>query len=58
MPERRRRRIAQEDRERLVRTFDEPDQDYHVVAIDTLGDNRSTARGTVTRFKTCSAVRK
>ena len=58
MAERRRRRIAQEDRERLVRAFEEPDQDYLVVSDDTLGVNRSTARGTVTRFKTCSAVRK
>ena len=45
----RRRRIPQEDRERLVRAFEEPDQDYLVVA-DTLGVNRSTARGIVTRF--------
>ena len=45
----RRRRIAQEDRERIVRAFEEPEQDYLVVA-DTLGVNRSTARGIVTRF--------
>ena len=56
MAERRKRRIAQEDRERLVRAFEEPDQDYLVVADDTLDVNRSTARSTVTRFKTCSAV--
>ena len=45
----RRRRIAQEDRERIVRAFEEPEQDYLVVA-DTLGVNRSTARGIVARF--------
>ena len=49
MAERRRRRIAQEDRERLVRAFEETDQDYLVVA-DTLGVNRSTARGIITRY--------
>ena len=57
MAERRRRRIAQEDRERLVRAFEEPNQDYLLVA-DTLGVNRSTARGTVTRFVRESRVRK
>ena len=45
----RRCRIAQEDRERIVRAFEEPEQDYLVVA-DTLGVNRSTARGIVARF--------
>ena len=46
----RRRRIEQEDRtERIVRAFEEPEQDYLVVA-DTLGVNRSTARGIVARF--------
>ena len=45
----RRRRIAQEDRKRIVRAFEEPEQDYLVVA-DTLGVNRSTARGIVARF--------
>ena len=45
----RRRRIAKEDRERIVRAFEEPEQDYLVVA-DTLGVNRSTARGIVARF--------
>lgn len=50
MAERRRRqRISQEDRERLVRAFEEPDQDYLTVA-DTLGINRSTARGIVSRY--------
>ena len=49
MAERRRRRIPQGDRERLVRAFEEPDQDCLVVA-DTLGVNRSTTRGIVTRF--------
>ena len=45
----RRRRIAQEDRNRIVRAFEEPEQDYLVIA-DTLGVNRSTARGIVARF--------
>ena len=45
----RRRRIAQEDRERIVRAFEEPEQDYLVVA-DTLGVHRATARGIVARF--------
>ena len=42
-------RIAQEDRERIVRAFEGPEQDCLVVA-DTLGVNRSTARGIVARF--------
>ena len=45
----RRCRIAQEDRERIVRAFKEHEQDYLVVA-DTLGVNRSTARGILARF--------
>ena len=45
----RRQRISQENRERLVRAFDEPEQDYLSVA-DTLGINRSTARGIVRRY--------
>ena len=45
----RRQRISQEDRECLVRAFDEPEQDYLSVA-DTLGINRSTARGIVIRY--------
>ena len=49
MAERRRCRIVQEYRERLVRAFEEPDQDYPVVA-DKFGVNRSTDRGIVTRF--------
>ena len=57
MAERRRRRIARKDRERLVRAFEEPDQDYLLVA-DTLGVNRSTARGIVTRFVRESRVHK
>ena len=54
--EKKTKNCTQEDRERLVRAFEEPDQDYLVVADDTLDVNRSTARSTVTRFKTCSAV--
>ena len=49
MAERRRCRIVQEYRERLVRAFEEPDQDYLVVA-DKFDVNHSTARGIVTRF--------
>ena len=49
MAGRKRRRITHEDRERLLRVFEEPDQDYLVVA-NTLGVNRSTARGIVARF--------
>ena len=45
----RRQRISQENRERLVRAFDEPEQDYLSLA-DTLGINRSTARGIVRRY--------
>ena len=46
---RRRRRICQEDRERLIRAFEEQEQDYLVLA-DTLGIKRSTARGIVSRY--------
>ena len=50
MAERRRRqKISQEDKERLIRSFEEPDQDYLTVA-DTLGVNRSTARGIIARY--------
>ena len=45
----RRQRISQEDTERLVRAFEELDQDYLTVA-DTLGVNRSTARGIIARY--------
>ena len=46
---RRRKRISQEDRERLVRAFQEEDQDYVMVA-DALGVNRSTARSIISRY--------
>ena len=50
MAERRRRqKISQEDKERLIRSFEEPDQDYLTVA-DTLGVKRSTARGIIARY--------
>ena len=50
MAERRRRqKISQEDKERLIRSFEEPDQDYLTVA-DTLGVNRSTARAIIARY--------
>ena len=39
-----RNRIALEHRERIIRAFDDDNEDYLLVA-DTLGVNRSTARG-------------
>ena len=49
MAERVRNQIGQKDRERLVRAFKAPDQDYFVIA-DNLGINRSTARGIIGRY--------
>ena len=46
---RRRQRISQENRERLVRAFNDPEQDYLAVA-DTLGIHPSTARGIIKRY--------
>ena len=45
----RRNRISLEHRERIVRGFEDEEEDYLVVA-DTLGENRSTARGIVARY--------
>ena len=45
----RRNRIPFEHRERLVRAFEDVNEDYLVVS-DTLGINRSTARGIVSRY--------
>ena len=45
----RRNRISQEHRQRIVQAFENEDEDYLLVA-DTLGVNRSTARGIVARF--------
>lgn len=45
----RRNRIPIEHRERIVRAFENEAEDYLLVA-DTLGVNRSTARGIVTRY--------
>ena len=45
----RRNRIPIEHRERIVRTFEDEAEDYFLVA-DTLGVNRSTARGIVARY--------
>jgi Holliday junction resolvasome RuvABC DNA-binding subunit len=42
----RRNRIAQEHRQIIVQAFENEDEDYLLVA-DTLGVNRSTARGIV-----------
>ena len=45
----RRNRIAFEHRERIVRAFEDVNEDYLIVA-DTLGVNRSTARSIVSRY--------
>ena len=44
-----RNRIPNEVRGRLVRSFEDPTEDYLMVA-DTLGVNRSTARGILTWY--------
>ena len=44
-----RNRIPLEHRERIVRAFEDEEVDYLLVA-DTLGVNRSTARGIVARY--------
>ena len=49
MAGRNRNRIPREDRERLVRAFEEQDHDYLALA-DTLGIHRSTARSIVGRY--------
>ena len=49
MAERVRNRIGQEDKERLVRAYKAPEQDYLGTA-DNLGINRSTARGIIARY--------
>ena len=45
----RRNRIPLEHRERIVRAFDYEEEDYLLVA-NTLGVNRSTARGIMARY--------
>ena len=45
----RRNRIPLKHRERIVRAFDDEEEDYLLV-VDTLGVNRSTARGIVARY--------
>lgn len=45
----RRNRIPLEYRERIVRAFEDKEEDY-LLAADTLGVNRSTARGIVARY--------
>lgn len=45
----RRNRIPFEHRERLIKAFEDVNEDYLIVA-DTLGINRSTARGIVSRY--------
>lgn len=45
----RRNRIPNEVRQRLVRAYDDPTEDYLMIA-DTLGVNRSTARGILSRY--------
>ena len=51
MAERVRNRIGQEDKERLVRAYQSPEQDYLAMA-DNLGINRyrSTARGIIAQY--------
>ena len=44
-----RNRIPSEVRERLLRSYEDPTEDYLMVA-DTLGVNRSTARDILTRY--------
>ena len=44
-----RNQIPNEVRERLVRSYEDPTEDYLMVA-DTLGVNSSTARGILTRY--------
>ena len=52
----RRNRIPLEHRERIVRAFEDEQEDYLLVA-DTLGVNRSTARGIVARYITEGRIR-
>ena len=42
-------RISQQDKERIVCAFEEPDKDYLEMA-DTLQINRSTATGIIARY--------
>jgi len=52
----RRNQIPLEHRERIVRAFEDEQEDYLLVA-DTLGVNRSTARGIVVRYITEGRIR-
>ena len=45
----RRNRISLEKRERIIRAFEDTNEDYLMVA-DTIGVNRSTARSIVARY--------
>ena len=45
----RRNRILLEQREKIVRVFEDTNEDYLMVA-DTIGVNRSTATGIVARY--------
>ena len=45
----RRNRVLLEQRERIVRAFEDTNEDYLMVA-DTIGGNRSTARSIVARY--------
>ena len=49
MAERVRNRISQENKEKLVRAFEAPDQDYFVIA-DNFGINHSTVREIIGRY--------
>ena len=44
-----RNRIGQEDKERLVRAYQSPEQDYLAMA-DNLGINRSIVRGIIAQY--------
>ena len=44
-----RNRVPNKHRERLVRTFEDEHEDYLLVA-DTLGVNRSTAKGIIAKY--------
>ena len=44
-----RNRISLEQRERIVRAFEDVHEDYLAIA-ETIGVNRSTARGIVSRY--------
>ena len=48
-----RNRIPIEHREGIVRAFEDHEAEDYLLVADTLGVNRSTARGIVARYITC-----